>query len=150
MFGDLLGYKIRPEGETAAGVDVDETTALSLSAVYQAIRILSEGLGSLPCITYKRTDDGRERAVQHPNYKLLHRRPNPEMTPMVFFRTMMSRAVGWQNAYAVIEPDGRGKPKNVWPIHPCRVTPKRTNDGTLFYEVRNEDQNDSRPRLCLR
>ena len=52
---------------TPAGVTVTPDRAIQLTAVYAAIRVLAEGLASLPLVTYKRLPGGgKERAPEHP------------------------------------------------------------------------------------
>ena len=68
-------------GGTASGKYVTERSAMQMTAVYCCVRILSEAVASLPLQFYRYTDDGgKEKAVEHPLYFLLHDEPNPEMT----------------------------------------------------------------------
>ena len=68
-------------GGSTSGKRVNERTAMQMTAVYSCVRILSEAVASLPLQFYRYTDDGgKEKAVNHPLYFLLHDEPNPEMT----------------------------------------------------------------------
>ena len=72
-------------GGSTSGKRVNERTAMQMTAVYSCVRILSEAVASLPLQFYRYTDDGgKEKAVEHPLYFLLHDEPNPEMTSFVF------------------------------------------------------------------
>ena len=72
-------------GGSTSGKRVNERTAMQMTAVYSCVRILSEAVASLPLQFYRYTDDGgKEKAVNHPLYFLLHDEPNPEMTSFVF------------------------------------------------------------------
>ena len=72
-------------GGTASGKYVTERSAMQMTAVYCCVRILSEAVASLPLQFYRYTDDGgKEKAVDHPLYFLLHDEPNPEMTSFIF------------------------------------------------------------------
>ena len=51
---------------------VNATTAQSVSAVYACVQAIAETTASLPLILYRRKGDDRERAVDHPLYKVLH------------------------------------------------------------------------------
>lgn len=44
--------------KTAAGIRVNEETALRFSAVFACIRVLSESVASLPLVLYRRREDG--------------------------------------------------------------------------------------------
>ena len=88
---------------------------MQTTAVYACVRILSETLASLPLHTYKYTDRGKEKAIYHNLYYLLHDEPNPEMTSFVFRETLMGHLLLCGNAYAQIVRDGRGKVLALYP-----------------------------------
>ena len=71
-------------GGTTSGKAVNEQTAMQNTAVYSCVRILAEAVAGLPLHVYEYTDNGKERAPDHPLYYLLHDEPNPEMTSFVF------------------------------------------------------------------
>jgi len=121
-----------------AGVSVNEDTAMTISAVWSAVTMISDDVASLPLMLYKRLPSGgKDRFEEHPLYRLLHDSPNPEMDSMVFRRTMQAHALLWQNAYAEIERDSIGRPAALWPLVPERVDLIRDN-GRLTYRVRND------------
>jgi len=115
------------------GVSVTETTALSVVTVYACVRILSETLASLPLLLYKRLGRGKQRAVEHPLYQILHDVPNPEMNSFTFRETLMAHLVTWGNAYAEIEWDNYTKVKALWPLRPDRMQVWREN-GEIVYK----------------
>lgn len=96
-------------GGTLSGKAVNERTAMQTTAVYACVRILAETIASLPLHTYQYTDSGKEKAVTHPIYNLLHSEPNPEMTSFSLRETMMSHILLWGNAYAQVIRNGRGQ-----------------------------------------
>ena len=66
-------------GGTASGKYVTERSEMQMTAVYCCVRILSEAVASLPLQFYRYTDDGgKEKAVEHTLYFLLHDEPNPD------------------------------------------------------------------------
>ena len=78
-------------GGSTSGKRVNERTAMQMTAVYSCVRILSEAVASLPLQFYRyNADSGKEKAVDHPLYFLLHDEPNPEMTSFVFRETLMT------------------------------------------------------------
>ena len=100
-------------GGTASGKYVTERSAMQMTAVYCCVRILSEAVASLPLQFYRYTDDGgKEKAVEHPLYFLLHDEPNPEMTSFIFRETLMTHLLLWGNAYSQIIRNGKGE---MWP-----------------------------------
>lgn len=107
---------------TASGMQVNELTALKSTAVYACIRILTEGVSSLPLNTYEELADGGKRlAREHPVYSLLHDLANPEMTSMEFWETSVGHLATWGNAYAEIQRDAGGRPIALWPLRPDRM-----------------------------
>jgi len=125
-------------GGTNSGKTVNERTAMQTTAVYACVRILAETIASLPLHVYQYTDRGKEKALDHPIYYLLHDEPNPEMTSFVFRETLMSHLLLWGNAYAQIIRDGRGKVLALYPLLPDRMTVDRSTSGELFYEYRKD------------
>lgn len=125
-------------GGTHSGIVITEETALGISAVYCAVKVISEAVGSLPLVMYKKAKDGtRTTAEKHPLYNLLHDAPNPNHTRPVFFETLMSHALLYGTGYAEIERNNAGDPIALWPISPRYVLVKRdTVTGEYFYEVR--------------
>ena len=89
-------------GMTNSGELVNEKSALQISTVYACVRLLAETVASLPLHLYKFTDTGagKERATEHPLYKILYRQANPEMTSFSFREAMMMHLLLWGNAYA--------------------------------------------------
>lgn len=69
-------------GQTTAGKTVTERSAMQMTAVYACVRILAEAIAGLPLHLYRyKGDGGKEKALDHPLYALLHDEPNKEMTP---------------------------------------------------------------------
>ncbi|MGY0794257.1 phage portal protein [Azospirillum argentinense] len=78
-------------GTSSAGVRVTERTAMSLSAVMQAMRILTGVFAMTPLIYYRRTaNGGRERATDSPLYQLFHDQPNGYQTPFGFKELLLA------------------------------------------------------------
>lgn len=124
---------------TASGVNVSETNAMRTSAVYACVRVLAESMASIPLITYRQTKTGKERALDHKLYPILHDRPNPELTAFEFRIAMMVSLLLWGNAYAEIETNARGDVLALWPLLPgmmevMRTRPAREGErGQLYY-----------------
>ena len=124
-------------GSTASGKSVTERSAMQMTAVYSCVRILSEAVAGLPLHVYRYTKDGgKEKAVAHPLYRLLHDEPNPEMTSFVFRETMMTHLLLWGNAYAQIIRNGKGEVIALYPLMPNKMTVDRDEGGSLYYAYR--------------
>ena len=127
-------------GTSSSGKAVNEKTALQTTAVYACVRILAETIASLPFHTYRYTLNGKEKAIEHPIYYLLHSEPNPEMTSFVFRETLMSHLLLWGNAYAQIIRDGRGRVLGLYPLLPNKVIVNRNQHGELVYQYEKDGQ----------
>lgn len=131
---------------SSSGKSVSQTSALSVTAVYSCVRILSEAIAGLPLHTYKcKSNGGKEKAIDHPLYFILHDEPNPEMTSFVFRETMMSHLLLWGNAYAQILRNGKGDVIALYPLAPNRMTVDRASNGRIYYTYSTSD-NDN-PKL---
>ena len=130
-------------GGTASGKYVTEKSAMQMTAVYCCVRILSEAVASLPLQFYRYTDDGgKEKAVEHPLYFLLHDEPNPEMTSFIFRETLMTHLLLWGNAYSQIIRNGKGEVIALYPLMPDRMKVDRDEHGRLYYEYTVYDSDD--------
>lgn len=117
---------------TAAGVAVTEATAYNFSAYFNGVDIISSQIASLPRIVYRRgANDSRERVDGSPAARVLSQ-PNPDMTDIVFWQTLMGHVLTWGNAYAEIEFDRAMRPIGLWPISPALVEPI-IDGGRLAY-----------------
>ena len=121
---------------TSSGVRVNPTNALTVSAYYDGIRIISEDIAKLPFPTFRRlVPRGREEVPDHPVYSLLKRMPNENMSAMSFREAMTANAISWGGGFALIERDGRGTPIQLDIVHPTRVKVDIDKQGRTFYEV---------------
>ena len=111
-----------------------ERSALQMTAVYSCVRILAEAVAGLPLHLYRYTDDGgKEKAIDHPLYRILHDEPNSEMSSFVFRETLMTHLLLWGNCYAQIIRNGKNEIVGLYPLTPNRVTVHRDENGQLYY-----------------
>lgn len=122
-------------GGSTAGKNVNERSAMQMTAVYSYVRILSEAVAGLPLHLYKYTDSGsKKKALDHSLYFLLHDEPNPEMTSFAFRETLMTHLLLWGNAYAQIIRNGKGEVIALYPLMPNRMTVDRYEKAKLKYD----------------
>lgn len=127
----------------AAGIPVNEDTALTLSAVWACVRLITEAEASLPWHVFRRRPDGgRDSQDDNPIDWLLHVQANPEMSAFQFRETILAHALTWGNGYAEIERDGAGRPLWLWHITPERVQVRRDASQQLVYDISNAGQSD--------
>ncbi|MDY3999986.1 MAG: phage portal protein [Blautia sp.] len=127
-------------GGSNSGKNVNERSAMQMTAVYACVRILSESIAGLPVHLYQYVDSGsKQKAIEHPLYRLLHDEPNPEMTSFVFRETLMTHLLLWGNAYAQIIRNGKGQVVALYPLMPNRMSVDRDDKGHLFYQYQMQD-----------
>ena len=147
LFSFLFKARDKPQNRTAGGAFtfflggstsgkvVTERSAMQMTAVYSCVRILSEAVAGLPLHLYRYKDGGgKEKAIDHPLYRLLHDEPNPEMSSFVFRETLMTHLLLWGNAYAQIIRNGKGEIMALYPLMPNKMRVDRDEHGKLYYE----------------
>lgn len=134
------GYAFYMGGSTSGKV-VTERSAMQMTAVYSCVRILAEAIAGLPLHLYRYRDDGgKEKAIDHPLYLLLHDEPNPEMSSFVFRETLMTHLLLWGNAYAQIIRNGKGEVVVLYPLMPNKMSVDRDSDGHLYYTYQRSNE----------
>lgn len=132
-------------GGSAAGKPVTERSAMQTTAVYACVRILSEAVAGLPLHLYRTTPDGgKEKAVDHPLYLLLHDEPNPEMSSFVFRETLMTHLLLWGNAYAQIIRNGKGEIAALYPLMANKMEADRDKNGQNIYRYHRNGEESLR------
>ena len=121
VIADIFGG--RP---TATGMVVSEMNALSATAIWAAIRVVSGVMASLPLPVYKKMlPRGKERDPNHPLYSVLHDIANPEMTAFQYRETQIMHMMLYGNHYAEIVRNGAGEVVALWPLNPWSTYPVR-------------------------
>lgn len=126
-------------GPTRSGVNVSAETAMRCGAVYACVRVLAEDVAKLPLILHRRLPNGgRERAVDHPLYTVLHGHANGWQTAFEFREMMQAHLELRGNAYAYITRGAGNQVLELLPIHPDKVSVKQGDDYALEYRVKGE------------
>ena len=121
-------------GGSSAGKNVNERSAMQMTAVYSCVRILAEAVAGLPLHLYRYKDDGgKEKAHDVNLYHLVHDEPNKEMSSFIFRETLMTHLLLWGNAYAQIIRNGKGEVVALYPLMPNKMKVDRDENGELYY-----------------
>ena len=130
QFGDNLFTNA-----TKSGQAVTYDSALTLSAVWAAISIISDIVATFPFQVVERTEHGRQLAGFHPLYNVIHRNPNDKMTSVSFRAAMMHRALTRGEAFIWIhrEPDERDTWLEIVDNDEVEV---RQDERRVYYDVR--------------
>lgn len=129
---DLLGGAPAVE----AGVQVTETSALAMPAVWRAVSVVANNAAALPLHVYM--DGTKDRATS-----ALLDDPHPELTRFELWRLAYVHRLLWGNAYLQKVRNRAGEIVQLWPIRPNRVQvdreqPSAGNPGGKVFWVQTE------------
>lgn len=127
--------------QSLAGETVTEHTALTYSAVYNAISLISGTIGALPLHLMQRKEKSKRIADDRIMYSVMHDAANPYMTAMAFRECLMAHILAWGNGYAEIVRNGYGELIALWPITPNRAAPVMIG-AEIFYRIKMTNEPD--------
>lgn len=132
-------------GPNATGMPVTPGRALSLTACYAAINVLSRDLASLPLSSWQTLEGGRtQELIGDRRRELLHVTPDGERTAYRFRQSLLSHALTYGNGYAEIERyDRDGSPAALHLLDPTKIRAERSKQTGLLWYVQ-----DGGPKLA--
>jgi HK97 family phage portal protein len=121
--------------ESLTGVTVSQETALTYSAVWASVRVLSETLAMMPGGIFKKEGEARKSVSEHPAYRLIFQKPNALMTTYKWREVCQAQVCLNGNSYSFIVRDGSARPVELRLIEkPSDVLPFIFNHE-LYYKV---------------
>lgn len=146
-FAQRRGASITPGGyqgfglgaPVLSGVTVNPRTALTLTAFWAGVNVLSTDVAKLPFGLCRQMRNGGQKPLpRDPRHRLIRFRPNPETNAVRYWQMVMGHALAWGGHYSEIVRDGDGMPTALWPLHPGTTKPKRDErTKALYYEDTN-------------
>jgi HK97 family phage portal protein len=122
----LAGWTI----PTFAGRDVTPETAMRLSAVYAAVRLISGVMSSLPFPVLLLLADGDAKpAPNHAVHWLINEEPCPGWSANLFWKYLVTSELLAGDQLAWIERDRNGNVLNLWPLNPRVTSVERDPDS---------------------
>ncbi len=125
-------------------IPVNHTTAMTYSAVFACVRIISQTIASMGWHQYEHLGEGKGKrpiGLEDDTTWLLNMQASPEMNAYEWRQVMLKDALTWGNGVSEIERDGMGRIRNMYRLSPERVTLTRNDRGGLIYVV-DEDTED--------
>lgn len=117
--------------DAAATVNFD--SAMQVSAVWAAVRLIAETVASLPLGIYKVDKDGnRTLATDHDLYRVLTYKPNQYQTANEFWETMLLNLAMSGNAYAAIIRSG-SRIVGLLPLSSSQMETTLLTDGSVIH-----------------
>jgi len=117
---------------TAAAAEVNFDTAMQISPVWAAVKLISESIGSMPFNIYETGPNGRKVAVNHPLHRVLTQRPNQYQTDVEFWESMALNLAISGNAYAIIQKMGN-EIVGLLPVSSSQIETTLLADGTVIH-----------------
>ena len=113
----------------------DSDKALTLTSVWNAIRLLSESVSSLPITVYRKENNGdKVEDVNNRIYNLIKFKPNNFQNKITFFEYVMYSILTDGNAYVQIIRDNSANPVQLLPLNPDYVN-IFIKENELFYQM---------------
>lgn len=129
----LPAAMLRP---TLSGQRVTQSNALQISDVFAAVRVLADGVASLPLVAYRRQGEQRQRIDGGPLVELL-RRPSPTQTRGALLGTLMVHLLVAGNGYIGLWRGADGGVEQLALLAPERMRVE-LRAGRLAYEYTDE------------
>ncbi|WP_439572625.1 phage portal protein [Phreatobacter sp.] len=132
----ILQELLRGGFESASGMRVTVRTAMRNTALFRATTLIANAIGMLPL--HLIDDETKQKASDHPLFRVLHREPNSFQSAFDFRALMQLRALVHGNAYALIIRSrdlrrGQEVVTALVPIDPERVTIHQGEDWSVTY-----------------
>jgi len=134
----LTGQNLAEYLDSDIGIQVDNASALTLSAVYACIYVLSASVAQLPLHVMRKQGNNIEAAKDHPAYWLLHDEPNTWQTSYKWRETKQAHVLGWGNGYTQVKRNARGELRELVMRRPWE-TQLVKNGNRYLYAVVDED-----------
>lgn len=120
--------------QSKTGLVVTEHNAMSFSAVWACVKILSDTIASLPLKLYEKAQNGGKTEIDNRTVLRLFKFPNEEMSGFRLFHVLIGHITTWGNWYVYVLRDRVGRPVELWPLRPDKIDIQRDKDtNELFY-----------------
>lgn len=120
-------------GFSDAGATVNNKTAMSITAYYACVQVISESLAQLPLILYQRNGDRKDRARANRLYGLLHDMPNDFQTSFEFRQAKTAQVVTRGAAYSFINRSVTGEVLEILPLLPSQIEMTQDKNYKISY-----------------
>jgi len=135
--------------QSISGENVTEETALTYSAFWNGVNLISGTVSTLPLHLMQKTGKSKQIASQKSSYRVMHSQWNPYVTSEVGRSVMMAHILTWGNGYAEKVRNGYGEIIELWPIPPNKIISMEMLENELVYGIRvgNETKYLSREKI---
>lgn len=124
---------IRSSGTQIPGISITADTAITISAVFRAVHLVSSTIASFPIDVIEKRPDGTRLPVSYLSDACIWDQPNHEMSQVEFWAIAGGHILLNGNAFLYVQAEEQGY--SFWPIEPERVEVARLKDGRKAYRV---------------
>lgn len=119
---------------------VNFDTAMSVSAFWACVKLLTETLASMPLKCYRTRGGVRAEYPDYELFQLLAYQPNRYQTRIEFFETLVLNLVTTGNCYAAIErAPGSGRVVSLMPLMSSQMRVVLDDDGARTYQYTSSE-----------
>lgn len=120
-------------GDVPAGSNnVTPTSALQLLTVYGCVRMISDGVSTLPLDAFREGADGERLEVPKPTWL---REPTVDLDFTEWCTQVLASLLLHGNAYLVVLRNDTNSIVELVPLDPCKVRVERDSRGRKFYRI---------------
>jgi HK97 family phage portal protein len=144
---DTAPWRLLNGGGTVVGKNVNDSSAMTVTAFFAGVRLLAETMGVMPSKIYETQKDGNSLPVDHDLGAVLIDQPNADMNGTEFREASTSNLVARGNAYSIIETRSDGSVLSLYPIPSSRVQVKRdsSTDWEKKYGIQDRGKTEWYP-----
>jgi HK97 family phage portal protein len=140
--GDSVKTGVQSPMPTTPTVVKSFDVAMTQSAFWASVRLLTETVAAMPLVCYERDEATSIKKVK-PDYelwRLLNYRPNNFQTRTEFFESLMLNLVTWGNAYMVVQRLA-GRVTSIMVLPSSQTKAVLLEDGSIVYEYTDANNN---------
>lgn len=117
---------------TLAGSSINAESSLAISTVYACVYKIASTMSSLGLELYAVSGRNREKLTTHPAYRSVAVSPNSEVTPFIFWETLVADACLRGCGYALIQRGSGGRVEQLHVVPSESVQRTEINGKTMF------------------
>lgn len=111
---------------------------LSHPAVWRGVDLLSTSVARIPFVLYDKTDEARQKAINHPAYSLIKTRPNRYYSSFQMFKSWMVNTLTHGDGYIYIDRDDVGRPTELILLDSSQVAILADNEEISYSIYQNK------------
>lgn len=135
---------------SASGERVTRSNALGLAAVFSAVEKISEAVGQLPLKVYRVVEnDDRVEARSHRSWRMLHDKPNDEMTSHAYWSATAAQMLLDGNSLHWKERNEFGEVESLYLLDPTQFTIEWDGRSKMFVHQRTRSRYSSEQILHI-